>query len=80
MHSYNNIVIDNSYSRVGIVTTVKRSIILSNVPRCFAANTVRLIQPVKRGTSFTLYWPGLASMSLVFITSTGCVIPVAIVP
>ena len=28
----------------------------------------------------TLYCPGLASISLVFITSTGCVIVVAIVP
>ena len=31
----NNIVIDNSYSRVGIVTTVKSSIIFLNVPLCF---------------------------------------------
>lgn len=28
----------------------------------------------------TLYCPGFASISLVFITSTGCVMPVAIVP
>ena len=28
----------------------------------------------------TLYCPGLASISLVFMTSTGCVMPVAIVP
>ena len=66
-----------------MITTVKSSITLLNLPLYFVGdhcNYCKLIQSVKIGTSFTLYWPGLASMSLVFITSTGCVIPVAIVP
>ena len=49
---------------------------LARVPYLENLQTARM----KISSTSTLYCPGLASISLVFMTSTGCVMPVAIVP
>ena len=63
------------YKCTGMAQPVTRVIAFSHVQ--YLANIHSLADALRH---CTLYCPGFASISLVFITSTGCVMPVAIVP